>query len=90
MVVGKFGCQCGYRWSGMGECHCSGCHEHFRSLSGFSKHDSVAGCVDPRKIRGLEHTSEGVWVRERTGESHWALRGSVFDPDSPVTRGIGD
>lgn len=29
---------CGKEWKGRTECHCSGCHEHFKSIAGFDKH----------------------------------------------------
>ena len=30
--------KCGKKWQGYAECHCSACHEHFRSVGGFDKH----------------------------------------------------
>jgi len=30
--------KCGKQWESKSECHCSGCHEHFKSESAFKKH----------------------------------------------------
>lgn len=30
--------ECEKEWTGLAECHCSGCHEHFKSLSAFDRH----------------------------------------------------
>lgn len=29
---------CDKEWHGLAECHCSKCHEHFKSIAGFDKH----------------------------------------------------
>ena len=51
------GCQCGRRWTGHSQAHCSGdgsdsgpragCHRHFGSVRGFDRHRASGRCQDP-------------------------------------------
>lgn len=38
-------CNCGRKWTGMRECHCSGCHQQFKSEAAFNKHRPGKGPV---------------------------------------------
>lgn len=49
-------CSCGRRWEGLVECHCRGCHRHFRASTWFDLHLSLGPdgetsvCSDPHDI----------------------------------------
>lgn len=49
-------CTCGREWEGLVECHCSGCHRHFRTVTWFDLHLVLAAdgetsrCVDPATV----------------------------------------
>lgn len=51
---------CGRQWTGLAECHCSGCHEHFGSVSSFDAHHRVDGCIHPAEL--LTKTGEARLV----------------------------
>lgn len=50
-------CSCGRKWEGLRECHCRGCHAHFRSPEGFDQHlvlgddGETSVCRNPADIR---------------------------------------
>ena len=35
---------CEREWTSMKACHCTGCHEHFASISSFDSHQDDGGC----------------------------------------------
>lgn len=58
---------CTREWSGMAECHCSYCHEHFSTIRNFDKHIDKNGCIDPNILTTLVtqgRASGVVWVEE--------------------------
>lgn len=59
---------CPAAWTGIGKCHCSGCHRTFSALSAFDLHRRLRGghgsCVDPATL--LTGTGAAVLV-ERNG-----------------------
>jgi hypothetical protein len=61
---------CPATWTGIGKCHCSGCHRTFSAVSGFDLHRSRRGphgsCVDPATLATgtgapVLAESNGVW-----------------------------
>ena len=62
---------CDKEWQGLAECHCSGCHEHFRSISGFDKHRIGRRCltVEEMLAKKMIHNQEkGFWITESRPE----------------------
>lgn len=41
---------CHRTWSALGECHCSGCHQHFGSERAFDDHRRGGVCKDPARL----------------------------------------
>ena len=61
-------------WSGLTECHCSECHEHFSNEAAFNAHRRDFQCADPAGLRckdgnallGVTVRRDGpVWHRAR-------------------------
>ena len=42
---------CGRKWSGKRECHCTVCHRHFSVVAHFDAHIKRSRCVDPLTLR---------------------------------------
>lgn len=68
---------CGRRWSAQRECHCTGCHEHFGSVSAFDRHQTMqlegegrVTCHPPGELlpsgkpRCVWHPTRNLWVTE--------------------------
>ena len=60
---------CDKRWKSMSECHCSGCHQHFKSDSAFDKHrfglDEKRRCLTSEEMisRKMVYIPEkGYWI----------------------------
>ncbi len=70
------GCNCGRRWTGLSQAHCSsGCHAHFGSVAGFDRHRTTGHCVDPATVmrrngepffRKAETPLGVTWVENQT------------------------
>ena len=67
--------KCERRWQGEAECHCSGCHKHFSSVSSFDKHQAGSGkwkkCLDTEgmKVIGMVFIEERqLWIKESMKE----------------------
>lgn len=64
---------CSREWTGTGQAHCSGCHNHFRSVGAFDKHRRGEG-ANRRCLTIEEMLSAGMvylpdkkyWI-----SSHW-------------------
>lgn len=66
-------CDCGRQWTGLTECHCTGCHRHFTSVQPFDAHwigVENRHCVDPAALKRkdgsplldtVERKSGSVW-----------------------------
>lgn len=63
-------CNCGKTWNGKAEAPCSGCHEHFKSVSAFDKHRfgvdkglKERRCLSPEEMlkKGMV-CQDGKWV----------------------------
>jgi hypothetical protein len=74
---------CPTTWTGVGRCHCSGCHRTFSTVSAFDLHRRLSGrhgsCVDPATLARqtgapvlVEHT--GVWTFPAMDAGTLALR----------------
>lgn len=42
---------CDTEWTGLGKCHCAGCHRTFSGVTLFDLHHSRGKCVDPATLR---------------------------------------
>jgi hypothetical protein len=51
---------CGGRWTGLGVCHCSGCHRTFTGISAFDQHRLGGHCENPAS-RGLVPIARRYW-----------------------------
>ena len=67
--------ECEKRWMSKSECHCSGCHKHFKSEYAFNKHRTGAGrfrrcmkTVEMDQAGMLLDTGKGYWISERMRE----------------------
>lgn len=54
-------CRCGAIWTGLGRCHCSGCHITVGGITAFDAHRRSGKCLKPKTI-GLHENDQGVWV----------------------------
>lgn len=56
-------CHCGRQWTGLGQAHCTVCHEHFSSVENFDRHGpSYRGCGDPRTLTRVRKDGREVPV----------------------------
>ena len=56
---------CDKRWKSISECHCSGCCQHFKSVSGFDKHRTGKRCLNSEEMldRKMVYIPEkGYWI----------------------------
>jgi hypothetical protein len=77
--------ECGRRWTGKTECHCTRCHNHFGSPTAFDRHMIAGKCLPAHQL--VEPVTEGgpprltpvtrktgtVWIvgrRENAGTVH--------------------
>jgi len=43
---------CGYLWTSLIQCHCVGCHQHFKSETSFKKHKRGGQCLAIEEMLG--------------------------------------
>lgn len=76
---------CGRRWTGLRECHCRECHEHFSHVDNFDGHKIGSRCINPadarvkgNSLREKDTVWGPIWVRD--GE-HYRVEtpGALFD-----------
>lgn len=89
-------CDCGRRWEGLREAHCSACHETFTSDSGFDAHlanpKARESCHDPRYVTDTNGRRVFRRATLKSGEA-WALKASAVlsdpqddsEPSTPET-----
>jgi hypothetical protein len=75
-------CQgCGRGWAGLAEAHCSACHLHFKSDSGFDRHRRDGRCLTPVELampRGKAQKPTLVPI-ERRGATYWVTAARIGD-----------
>lgn len=66
---------CDRRWTGLKECHCATCHEHFSTVTNFDAHRVNGRCVKPakakiggRSLKAVERSHGTVWVLDTETE----------------------
>lgn len=65
---------CSREWTGMKECRCAACHEHFTSESVFSRHQVGGKCLTPDEMLAArtERTQNPVFdTTERVHGPTW-------------------
>jgi len=56
--------KCHERWVSMKAAHCTGCHQMFKSVSGFDKHRVGMKCNDPDDL-GMQMDERGFYFAPR-------------------------
>ena len=54
-------CQkCGKSFNGLNACHCTSCHESFRSANAFDRHRAKFQCIEPSQVKLIRY-DDGMW-----------------------------
>jgi hypothetical protein len=77
--------KCERTWSAMSECHCSGCHKHFKSLGGFDKHRTGKGrdrrCLATHEMKELGMVflkEKEIWVGSLNTDFKYQSKPSIL------------
>jgi hypothetical protein len=52
---------CNKTWTGLGRCHCTGCHESFNSIGAFDRHRRNFKCINPKDL-GMIQDEKQIWA----------------------------
>ena len=66
---------CDRKWTGLAECHCSGCHRHFGSISAFDTHQGADGCHDPAALKPRKNGAPRLVSVKRASGTVWVAPG---------------
>jgi hypothetical protein len=71
---------CPREWTGLAECHCGACHEHFGGITAFDAHRGGGDCHKPGRLRDPNGEPKLI-TQARSSGLVWVFPGSQYFPD---------